>query len=107
MDRRRIPPSSFHIDADEQDRAVAEKTFTELKKIKKKRNRSSSSTSSIEFSCGGDKFVSENNDPIVESVFEEQTENSIMKKVTLLEAVSSNGSDAKVKSLIYKQSLLM
>ena len=51
--------------------------------------------------------MSENNDSIVESVFEEQTENSIMKKVTLLEAVSSNGSDAKVKSLIYKQSLLM
>lgn len=105
MDRRRIPPSSFHTDADEQDRVVAEKTFRELKKIKKKRNRSSSSTSSIEFSCGGDKSVNENNDVIVESVFEEQTETSIIKEVTSAEAVSSNGSDAKVR--IYMQSFLM
>ena len=105
MDRRRIPPSSFHTDADEQDRVVAEKTFRELKKIKKKRNRSSSSTSSIEFSCGGDKSVNENNDVIVESVFEEQTKTSIIKEVTSAEAVSSNGSDAKVR--IYMQSFLM
>ena len=105
MGRRRIPPSSFHTDADEQDRVVAEKTFRELKKIKKKRNRSSSSTSSIEFSCGGDKSVNENNDVIVESVFEEQTETSIIKEVASAEAVSSNGSDAKVR--IYMQSFLM
>ena len=105
MDRRRIPPSSFHTDADEQDRVVAEKTFRELKKIKKKRNRSSSSTSSIEFSCGDDKSVNENSDVIVESVLEEQTETSIIKEVTSAEAVSSNGSDAKVR--IYMQSFLM
>ena len=104
MDRRRISPSSFHTDADEQDRVVAEKTFRELKKIKKKRNLSSSSTSSIEVNCGGDKSVNENNDVIVESVFEERTKNSIMKEIASTEAVSSNGSDAKVK--IYMQSFL-